>query len=97
MSSSSGDEETSVESMSPISMQRKSRQEPAFAPSGTCTSAAGHYPVGSRAGARLDRPFVHKEEWSQYKPLMRRLYMDENKTLAEVIDHMKRHHGFTAS
>ena len=97
MASSSGDE-TSVELMSPVSSRQAPGQEPAFAHISS-NSATGHAPVGLRPAhaAQLDRAFAKNDEWSQYKPLMRRLYMDENKTLAEVREHMRIQYGFTAS
>ncbi|KAG8156501.1 hypothetical protein KVR01_013605 [Diaporthe batatas] len=87
MASSSGDEETSVESLSPASIRQASRQEPALA-----SANASDGPV-----AQLDLGFPQKGEWLQYKSVMRKIYVEENQTLAQVRDHMRRNYGFIAS
>lgn len=56
-----------------------------------------HAPVGSTPLSRYDRALAQNEKWDQYKPLMRRMYMDEKKTLIEVREHMRTKYNFTAS
>lgn len=38
-----------------------------------------------------------KELWARYKPLVKRMYVDEGKTLKEVMTIMEREHRFIAS
>lgn len=93
MASSSGDDETSVESLSPVSVRPAPRKDPAFAP---CSASAVRHGAGGSA-AQPDRGFPQKGEWIQYKSVMRRIYVEENRTLTEVREHMRINYGFTAS
>lgn len=96
MAASSGEDETSVGTLSPVV---PARQDPGQDPASASVSmpAAEHAPVGSKPAARMDRVFPEKSGWNQYKPLMRKLYIDEKKTLAEVKEHMRAQHDFDAS
>lgn len=94
MSSSSGDE-TSIETMSPVSMRQDPRQQQAFYP--ISIPVTDHAPVSSRPVARHDRVYPQNDEWNKYKPLLRRLYLDQKKTLVEVRDLMRTQYKFDAS
>lgn len=59
--------------------------------------ATDHAPVGSTPVSRYDGALSQNGKWDQYKPLIRRLYMDEKKTLVEVREHMMAKYNFTAS
>lgn len=95
MSSSSGDDETSVETISPVSTRQDPRQEQAFYP--MRIPVTRHASVTSRPAARHEKAYPKTEEWNKYKPLLRRLYLDEKKTLIEVKEHMRAQYNFDAS
>lgn len=95
MASSSGDDETSIETSSPESTRQDSRQGRAFVLISKPTTE--NAVASSRPAARPKRAFPQNGEWTQYKPLLRRLYMDEKKTLTEVREHMKTQYNFNAS
>jgi hypothetical protein len=42
-------------------------------------------------------PQCSTSEWSHFRPLMKRLYVDENKNLKEVMAIFARDHGHTAT
>lgn len=95
MASSSGDEETSIETLSPVFTRQVPRQEPVLTLVSMPTT--GYAAVGLRPAARPDRVVAQNGDWSQYKPLLKRLYMDEKKTLAQVQEHMRTQYNFDAS
>lgn len=95
MSSSTGDEATSIETISPVSTRQHPQQEQAFYP--MSIPVRHHAPLSSKPAARHDRVYPHNDEWIKYKPLLRRLYLDEKKTLVEVRDHMRTQYNFDAS
>lgn len=95
MASSSGDDETSIETSSPEYTRQDPRQGRSFVLISKPTTQCAL--LSSKPAARPDRAFPQNGEWSQYKPLLRRLYMDEKKTLAEVREHMKTQYNFNAS
>lgn len=42
-------------------------------------------------------PEVPPAEWQKYRELLRELYLEDKKTLGEVMNHMRTHHGFSPS
>lgn len=93
MSSSSGDD-ASIETISPVSMRQGPQQKAFYSMSIPVTD---HGPAGSRPAARHDRVYPQSDEWDKYKPLLRRLYLDQKKTLVEVREHMRAQYNFDAS
>ncbi|KAK8064675.1 hypothetical protein PG994_007313 [Apiospora phragmitis] len=43
------------------------------------------------------RPGPSSREWAQHREVISRLYWEEDKTLKQVVDYMRTHHGFVAS
>ncbi|KAI3400080.1 hypothetical protein diail_4618 [Diaporthe ilicicola] len=96
MALNSGIEELSMEpTKSSASTGDETRQDSAIDP--VSLPATKHASVGSKSASRQNPAFAQHDNWIRYKPLMRRLYMDENKTLAEVREYMRVEHEFTAS
>lgn len=50
----------------------------------------------SRCSARAQR-FSSEVQWSRYRPVIKKLYMDEDRTLPDVLEIMKRDFGFDAT
>lgn len=42
-------------------------------------------------------PSVPDDPWTTYKPIIERLYIEEKKTLREVVQVMEREHGFRST
>jgi hypothetical protein len=40
------------------------------------------------------RKMYSKEQWLALKPLIHRLYIDENQTFTKVAEYLQEHHGF---
>lgn len=53
--------------------------------------------VPPKAGGGTARGTAKDQLWTEYKETIRRLYMDEGKTLKEIIDVMEMQHNFKAS
>lgn len=45
----------------------------------------------------ISRPGPTSREWAQHREVISRLYWDEDKTLKQVVDYMRSHHGFQAT
>jgi hypothetical protein len=48
-------------------------------------------------GTRDYAPRYTTDEWEAMKPKIQQLYVQDEKTLQQVINMLQRHHGFTAS
>jgi hypothetical protein len=42
-------------------------------------------------------PEVSPAEWEEHRELLRKLYLESNKTLGDVMEYMKEHHSFAPS
>lgn len=88
-------EEPSVEATSLASTRQEAQHDPALAL--VSMPATDHAPLGSKSIAQYNRAYAQDGDWIQHKPLLKTLYMDENKTLSEVREYMRKEHRFTAS
>jgi hypothetical protein len=58
---------------------------------GSSTIASG---PGKEGGNIARRKIYPKEQWRALKPLIQRLYIDENQTFTKVAEYLQEHHGF---
>jgi hypothetical protein len=49
---------------------------------------------GKEGGNIAKRKMYPKEQWLALKPLIHRLYIDENQTFTKVAEYLQEHHGF---
>jgi hypothetical protein len=78
---------------------------PVWGPMGTASSPhtrTGQEQESSMMASRPDkegknsasRKMYPKEQWLALKPLIHRLYIDENQTFTKVAEYLQEHHGF---
>lgn len=86
------EEASSLKSMVTESEGKNDRMEFAQHQSSTVQEPA----AGSRCSERTQR-FSSEVQWSRYRPVIKKLYMDEDRTLHDVMEIMKRDFGFDAT
>lgn len=85
----------SPQDASAYSPQASRDAEPAAIPGPAAAAAAAAATLTTRVGKPGRTP--SRYDWSKHMPTIKRLYIDEDKTLNQVLDIMKEEHNFVAT
>lgn len=94
---------TADSSSSEDSPQSETQCFPSHSPTGLSPTGnpflPNHETQPAPKSLRIPRPArtPSRYDWSKHKPTIKRLYMDEDKTLREMMDIMEREHNFVAT